>query len=215
IMTALFVRERTGIGQKLEVSLLGSQLALQAPELLHVLHFGREREREFRATPTVGHFECSDGRWIMIVGIDQKFWPRIARALDVAGLIEDPRFARGYPRWQNRRELEELLEVAFRSKPSEHWLARLREEDVPASLVQDYAALADQEQVWANGYLQEQDHPRFGRQRVIGLHVQLGTTPGRVSAPAPELGADTVTVLRDAGYSEADLERLKADAVIA
>ena len=215
IMTALFVRERTGIGQKLEVSLLGTQLALQAPELLHVLHFGREREREFRAAPTVGHFECADGQWIMIVGIDQKFWPRIARALDVADLIDDPRFARGYPRWQNRRELELLLEESFRSKPSEHWLARLRDEDVPAAVVQDYATLAEQEQVWANDYLEEQDHPRFGRQRVIGLHVQLSATPGRVSAPAPELGADTAQVLKAAGYDEAQIERLRVDRVIA
>ena len=215
IMTALFVRERTGVGQKVEVSLLGTQLALQAPELLHVLHFGREREREFRAAPTVGHFECADGRWIMIVGIDQKFWPRIARALDVAPLIEDARFARGYPRWQNRRELEALLEDSFRSKPSQHWLARLREEDVPASLVQDYATLAEQEQVWANAYLEEQDHPRFGRQRVVGLHVQLSATPGRVSAPAPELGADTSHVLERAGYTDADIAQLRVDGVIA
>lgn len=215
IMTALFVRERTGIGQKLEVSLLGTQLALQAPELLHVLHFGREREREFRAAPTVGHFECADGRWIMIVGIDQKFWPRIARALGVSHLIEDPRFARGYPRWLNRGELEAQLETAFRSNSSEHWLARLRDEDVPAALVQDYAAVAEQEQVWANGYLEEQDHPRFGRQRVVGLHVQLTATPGRVSAPAPELGADTTKVLLQAGYTERQIDELKAEGVVA
>ena len=66
IMTALFVRERTGIAQKREVSLLGTQIALQAPEILHYLHFGRERERDFRASPIVGHYECSDGRWIMV-----------------------------------------------------------------------------------------------------------------------------------------------------
>ena len=81
IMTALFVRERTGVAQKVEVSLLGTQLALQAPELLHTLRYGVHREREFRASPTVGHYECADGRWVMVVGIDQKFWPRIASAL--------------------------------------------------------------------------------------------------------------------------------------
>ena len=53
-MTALFVRERMGIGQKVEVSLLGTQIALQSPDILHFLHFGEERAREFRASPTVG-----------------------------------------------------------------------------------------------------------------------------------------------------------------
>ena len=76
IMTALFVRERTGVAQKLEVSLLGTQIALQAPEILHYLHFGRERERDFRASPIVGHYECADRRWSMVVFLDQKFRPR-------------------------------------------------------------------------------------------------------------------------------------------
>ena len=197
IMTALFVRERTGIGQKVEVSLLGTQLALQATELQHYLHFGIERDRDFRASATVGHFECSDGLWIMIVGIDQKFWPRVARALDVAHLIDDERFARGFARWTNRKTLEGLLEAAFRSNTSSHWLERLRREDVPVSLVQDYAALVEQEQPWANGYLAEIDHPQFGRQRVVGMHIQFSETPGQLGAPAPELGEHTDQVLAE------------------
>ncbi len=201
IMLALFTRERTGIGQKVEVSLLGTQLALQAPEILHYLHFGEEHERDFRASPTVGHYECSDGRWIMIVGIDQKFWPRIARALNVEHLVDDPRFARGYPRFVNRAELQRLLEEAFASKPSEHWIQRLREADVPAALVLDYAEMSAQEQPWANGYLVNQEHPKFGPQRVVGLHIQLSETPGSVSAPAPELGAHTDEILRWAGIA--------------
>ncbi|MCC6266381.1 MAG: CoA transferase [Dehalococcoidia bacterium] len=195
IMTALFVRERMGIGQKVEVSLLGTQIALQSPDILHFLHFGEERAREFRASPTVGHYECADGTWIMIVGIDQKFWPRIARALGLEELIDDPKFARGYPRAVNREELQARMETAFRSAPAAHWLERLRGQDVPASLVQDYAALVQQEQPWANGYLVEQEHPRFGRQRVVGTHIHFSETPGEVGAPAPELGADTEAVL--------------------
>jgi len=202
IMTALFVRERTGIGQKVEVSLLGTQLALQSPEVLHYLHFGQEHERDFRASPTVGHYRCADGRWVMIVGIDQKFWPRIATALEVPELVDDPRFARGYPRFVNRDELQRLLEAAFSSKPSSYWLERLRDADVPAALVLDYAEMVAQEQPWANGYLVEQEHPRFGRERVVGLHIKLSETPGEVSPPAPELGVDTDAVLRWAGLSD-------------
>ena len=215
IMTALFVRERTGIGQKVEVSLLGSQMALQAPELLHYLHFGEEHVREFRASPTVGHFECSDGRWIMIVGIDQKFWPRIATALGLEHLIDDPKFARGFGRFTNRYELQEHLEAAFASNSSAHWLERLREQDVPASLVQDYALLAEQEQPWANGYLVKRDYPGFGEQRIVGLHIQLSETPGEVGGPAPALGADTDAVLATLGLSAEELDDLRRSGVTA
>ena len=202
VLLALIEREQSGIGQKVEVSLLGTQLALQAPEVLHYLHFGQEHERDFRASPTVGHYRCADERWIMIVGIDQKFWPRIATALEVRELVDDPRFARGYARYVNRDELQRLLEEAFASNGSAHWLDRLRDADVPAALVFDYAEMSKQDQPWANGYLVNQEHPRFGTQRVVGLHIQLSETPGEVSAPAPELGADTDAVLRWAGLIE-------------
>jgi crotonobetainyl-CoA:carnitine CoA-transferase CaiB-like acyl-CoA transferase len=214
IMTALFVRERTGIAQKVEVSLLGTQLALQAPELLHTLRYGVHREREFRASPTVGHYECADGRWVMVVGIDQKFWPRIASALGLDEYTDDPRFSRGYPRFVNRRELQALMEAAFASAPSAHWLERLREADVPAAAVQDYVELAASEQAAANGYIVEQEHPRFGPQRVVGLHVQLSDTPGEVSHPAPELGEHTTAVLRAAGYSPDEIAALEASGAI-
>ncbi|GIW12770.1 MAG: CoA transferase [Tepidiforma sp.] len=214
IMTALFARERTGQGQVVEVSLLGTQLALQAPELLHVLHFGQERPREFRASPTVGHYQCSDGRWVMIVGIDQKFWPRIARALHLEALIDDPRFARGGNRYRHRHELEPIMEQAFAAQPSAYWLERLRAEDVPASLVQEYAELAESEQAWANGYLTETEHPRFGRQRVVGPHIQLSATPPVLSFPARELGVDTDEVLRELGLGGEEIARLRASRVV-
>ena len=113
----------------------------------------------------------------MIVGIDQKFWPRIARALDVAELIDDPRFARGYPRWQNRRNSSRSLRYRSAAKPpNTGWPACATK----TSLRHSSRTMRDgqQEQVVANGYLEEQDHPRFGRQRVVGLHVQLSATPG-------------------------------------
>jgi crotonobetainyl-CoA:carnitine CoA-transferase CaiB-like acyl-CoA transferase len=151
----------------------------------------------------------------MVVGIDQKFWPRLMGALGLESLIEDERFLRGRGRYDNRAVLEPQIEAAFRAQPAAYWIERLREADHPAALVQDYAALPGDEQVRANGYLVEQQHPRFGRETVVGLHIQLSETPGAVGAAAPEIGADTVAVLRSAGFDEARIAALLADGVIA
>jgi crotonobetainyl-CoA:carnitine CoA-transferase CaiB-like acyl-CoA transferase len=214
IMSALFVRERTGKGQKVEVSLLGSQLALQAPEVLHYLHFGWERPREFRASPTVGHYECADGRWLMIVALDPKTWPKLATALEVPELVDDPRFAKGFPRYKNRNELQPLLEEAFRKRDSSYWVERLREADVPVSRVQSYAELVAEQQLTANGYIVDQDHPRFGPQKVIGLHINLSETPGEIGVPAPAFGQHTDEVLGELGLDEERLATLAANRVI-
>jgi crotonobetainyl-CoA:carnitine CoA-transferase CaiB-like acyl-CoA transferase len=215
IMFALFARERTGRGQKVEVSLLGSQLALQAPELQHFLHFGRERPREFRASPTVGHYQCSDGQWVMIVGIDQKFWPRLLHALDLTEIEDDPRFARGFGRWSNREALQPIIEARFRQHPSAYWLDRLRQVEHPAGVVQDYATVTSDPQVLANDYIVEQQHPQFGPQRVLGLHIQLSETPGAVGPPPRALGADTRDVLHEAGFDDARIDALLTSGAVA
>lgn len=215
ILAALVARERTGKGQMVDVSLLGIQLALQAPDLLYTLRYGGEREREFRASPTVGHYECSDGRWIMVAALDQKFWPRLCAALDIQHIERDQRFAHGSARWTHREELQMLLAEAFRRDTAGGWEARLRAYDVPCAVVRHYAEVCGDEQAVANGYIVEVDHPRFGRQRVVGPHVQLSETPARVAGIAPELGEHTVEILREAGVSSEQIEQLARDGVIA
>jgi len=215
IMSALFVRERSGIGQKVEVSLLGTMLALQGPELQYALHFGSERERERRAAPTIGEFQCADGKWIMVVARDQKFWPRLCEALEAPELVEDERFARGLFRFEHRKALESILEEFFRARGSEEWLARLAEFDVPCAPVMDYVGLIHNGQARASGYIVDRDHPKFGSEPVIGAHVQLSKTPSDIGPAAPELGADTFAELTAHGLSREAIEDLAARGVIA
>lgn len=215
ILAALVARERTGRGQRVEVSLLGTQLALQTAELQHAFHAGEQRVREFRASPTAGHYQCSDGNWIMVVGIDQKFWPRLCQALEAHDLVDDPKFSRGSARFANREELQEILAARFRTRPAREWAERLAAVDHPAQVVQGHEHIATDPQVLANDYVVERDHPRWGREKVVGLHIQLSETPGRVSDPAPELGAHTLAVLREFGIPERRVEALLAAGVIA
>ncbi|MEX2081608.1 MAG: CoA transferase, partial [Dehalococcoidia bacterium] len=215
IMTALYVREHSGIGQKVEVSLLGSQVAMQAPDVLHSINFKQERPREFRASPTAGHYVCADGRWVMMVIIDQKFWPRVCRALAIPELEADERFAKGYHRWVNRELLEPLLEARFAEEPSARWLERLRAEDVPCALVQTHAELAGDEQLLANGYLQTVEHPDRGPLVVAGPQVALSATPAGVTTAAPRTGEHTDEILGEAGLSDEEIAGLRERGVVA
>ncbi len=214
IVAALFARERTGIGQLVEVSLFGSQLALQSQELNYTLRYGVERPREFRASPTSGHYECSDGRWVMFVGIDQKFWPRIARAIERPDLIEDPRFSRGGQRFRHRVVLEAEIAAAMLTNTSTYWLARLHEHDVPASLVNGYVDMITDEQAAANGYIVEIAHPQFGPMKIVGPHVQFSEMPAVVGQAAPLFGQHTREVLLEAGYPAAEIDTLTASGAI-
>jgi len=215
IMSALFVRERTGIGQKVDVSLLGTMLALQGPELQYALHFGSERDRERRSAPTIGEFQCADGKWIMVVALDQKFWPRLCDALEAPELAADERFSRGLFRFQHRTVLEPILEELFLARGAGEWLERLAEFDVPSAPVKDYVSLKDDQQARAAGYIVDREHPKFGREPVIGPHVQLSKTPPEIGPAAPELGADTVAELTAHGLSPETIEDLIARGVIA
>ena len=135
-------------------------------------------------------------------------------ALELSHLETDPRYAKGYWRYTNREELMVLIEAAFRSKPASHWLERLREADHPAAIVQGYEEIVKDEQAWANDYFVQQEHPVFGKQTVVGLHIQMSETPGRVGAPPPTLGADTLEVLLSAGLSGERLDQLIAAGII-
>lgn len=214
ILAALFARERTGRGQRVDVSLLGSQLALQSAELQHAFHYGEQRPREFRSSPTAGHYRCSDGHWLMIVGIDQKFWPRLCKALEMEHLADDPRFARGGGRFANREALQATLDGVFAKRTAGEWLERLQAVDHPAGIVQGHEDIGTDPQVLANDYVVTRKHPRWGTEQTVGLHIQLSETPGKVGSPAPALGANTRGVLRELGVDDARVESLLRDGVL-
>jgi crotonobetainyl-CoA:carnitine CoA-transferase CaiB-like acyl-CoA transferase len=151
----------------------------------------------------------------MVVGIDQKFWPRLCEALDAGDLQDDPRFARGGGRFANREDLQQRLETLFRARPAAEWAERLAALDHPAEIVQGHEDIASDPQALANGYVVEREHPRWGRENTVGLHIQLSETPGAVGPAAPELGEHTLAVLEEFGIAADRLQSLLASGVIA
>ena len=200
----------SGQGQQVDVSLLGSQIALQSVYITGYLKDGQQPHMRRRRMPTFTFYQASDGRWLVIGVVDPKNWRALCGMMDHPEWESDERFATAASRMTNTGELEALLEACFATADRDEWLRRLRQADIPSAPVNSYADVEASEQVWSNGYLTEIEDPRFGMRRVTGLPWSFSATPGAVQGRAPELNADADSILAECGYSVDDIAELRA-----
>jgi len=142
------------------------------------------------------------------------WWPRLCKAEEFAHLEHDPRFATRAARMNNRDELLASLQKRFLTRTRDDWLTYLGQFDVLCAPVYDYAELFADPQVQHNGIVAEQHHPIVGTIKVVGIPVKLSATPGEVGPPAPQLGQHTHEILRELGYDDTLIDRLRQDAIV-
>jgi CoA:oxalate CoA-transferase len=214
ILTALFHRERTGRGQRVDVSLLGGQLWAQASEYSHLFMTGEEAGRANQGHPMIRNvvyrvFATADGH-IAVVGVPPHLWPGFCRAIDRKDLIEDPKFTSMWPLpVEYSQQLDDLLDTIFPTKPTEEWVARLKAEQQRVALVRSHIEVADDPQVFANGYLIRTTHPEWGDITTIGSPIRFSETPAQPTAVAPELGEHTEEILFEHGFTQDDVAKLR------
>ncbi len=201
ILAALYVRERTGKGQRIDVSLLEAILTAQAyrvicdPETMEL--------PAFDDTIPYQAFEASDGKWLAIAVVSDANWAGLCEVLGLDDLIEDPRFSGNPSRVDNREVLIPLLSGRVASRSRSDWLELLEARGVPCSAVQDLTDLMADPSMLAAGVLAEVEHPTAGKIRTLGPAIHFSQTPSRTSPAAPRLGEHTEAVLRDAGLDDA------------
>ena len=203
VISALFHRERTGQGQKIETSLLGGQVAMQAWELQYYIAHGwvTKAGRGHQYLPTIWRVFKTADSYIVVGGLPENRWPAFCQALDKPELEHDPRFERYMERMRNLQELYAILDEAFQKKTSSEWMALLQEADCICAPVATYEDLLRDPQVRANEYIVEVDHPTQGRIPVAGAPWRFSDTPAEIAPAAPELGQHTEEILQDLGYS--------------
>ncbi len=210
IATALVVRERDGIGQHIDGSLIGGMVAMQSKQIVEFLRTGKQSGFQSRRAATYTNYECGDGRHVAIAANTEAMWERLCDALDAPGLKADPRFADPFGRARNKDALVVELEALFRTRPMAAWLDPLTAHDVPHAPVLDYAGMAEHPQFWANGYLQEVDTEALGPMRVPGPPIHMSETPPRIQGGGPPLGMHTEAILLGVGYSWEEIAQLNA-----
>jgi crotonobetainyl-CoA:carnitine CoA-transferase CaiB-like acyl-CoA transferase len=221
ILAALLARERLGIGQRVDTSLLGSMLHLQTMGIGVTAFRGKSWARHSRTrtkNPLTNHYQCADGKWILFSEIQaDRFWPEFCQALELDHLVDDPRFATAMGgRRQHAEELIRILDEKMATRTRDEWVQRFESLNVPFAYcpVQDYYDVLQDPQVLANDYVVEFDHPVAGRVKVIGYPIRFSETPMRIQREAPEFGQHTEEVLMEHGYSWDEIAQLRSEGVI-
>ncbi len=211
IIAALYARERTGRGQRVDTSLFGSAVHAQAWELQSYIMGGRKRRsgRGHAYLPTIWRtFQTADG-WAVVGGVGDDRWPAFCQAVAMPELEHDERFANGLARAINLIELYKLLDDKFLVKTTARWIDVLEKHDMICGPVQDYDDLMADEQALENEYLLNVEHPIAGTTQVVGFPWKFSDTPASVAAAAPELGQQTEEILLDLGYTWDEIGALR------
>ena len=222
IMVGLYHKMKTGEGQLIETSLLGSQVRLMGFSMSRVLMTGeqmrRSRMRLFpgQAPNLTATFTDKNGKPFIIQVLGEERW---RKGLENAGLAEEmdkvgcARLGDIAASEEKRKTFADTLDKLFATNTREHWLKLLREADVISAPINDVGEAAVDPDVIANQYIIEVDHPRVGKIKEVGFPWKFHKTPAKAGI-APELGEHNREVLMGAGYSDADIKQLKEEGVI-
>jgi crotonobetainyl-CoA:carnitine CoA-transferase CaiB-like acyl-CoA transferase len=212
ILAALRVRDRTGRGQVVDVSLLGVGLYIGGCDLATAAATRKNPPRHNRRAPSNplwNQYQTSDGRWLFLVMVEtDRYWPILCRALESSDLERDERFASSERRAQNAAELVARLDEIFARRSLDEWEAHLRDHGIIWAPARTMAEVLDDPQVRAMGYLPDLESAAVGRFPTVAAPFLFSESEVRRGNAAPDLGADSRDILRRAGLRDAEIEAL-------
>jgi crotonobetainyl-CoA:carnitine CoA-transferase CaiB-like acyl-CoA transferase len=220
ILGALAYRERTNTGQEVETSLLDALIWLQYTGVSTYLLRGRETRRYSRldaANPLANHYECKDGKWIMLAEPQSdRFWHEFCQVLQLAELENQPKFNTATHRKENKRELISILDRIFSTRTRDRWIREFRKAKVRFAYapVNTVSEMVEDPQVGANEYIVDYNHPMLGATKQVAFPARFSKTPATIRYPAPEIGQHTEEILLEFGYTWEEISELKSKEVI-
>ena len=217
ISAALYAREATGEGRRIELSLMDTNVSLLTYVAQYYLTDGRIPGPIGSGHMSVVPYQAfaTQDIYIVVAVFVEKFWQALCGVLGIEELVDDPRFCDNDQRRDNREELVPILEEIFRTRRGEEWLRLLSEARVPSGPINTMERLFADPQVAERDMLVEMEHPTVGRLRSIGNPVKTPPMPEGPFEPPPLHGQHTDEVLREVlGYSAERIDQLRESRVI-
>ncbi len=219
ILGALVRRERTGEGQRLDVTMLDTAMTVLGPQISNYLNTGADLPRVGNSSPalipTAGVFTTADG-YIMVTCLTDNQFALLAPVVDRKAWLSDPLFKDFDTRKANYDRMEAAMHDAFKARPTDEWYAILREARVPAAPVRSlpeasqHPQLAHREVLTEFGQFGPIERPAYG----IGAPYVTNEDGPKADRPPPMLGQHTVEVLAELGFSANDIAVMKAEGAV-
>lgn len=211
VLSAVAGRDRTGMGQYVDVSLFESALGLSIWEVAE--YWGTNKTPSpigsaNRMSAPYQAFRAAD-RHFVLGAANQKLWSLLCEVLNRPDLLRDPRFADNAARMKNRVDLIEALEETLSSRTADEWIGALLAAGVPAAPIYTYAEALASEQAEARHMVMEMEHPIEGTIKQLGFPVKLHGTPQQLRYPPPLLGQHTEEVMKELGLDNGTISALR------
>ncbi len=216
-VSALYQRDRTGLGQRIDGSLLTTAIGLmnfQAENYLVAGVVPKALGSSAPGTSPYRNFRCADGQWVFIAGANDNLWRRLAGAIGLGALAEDPRYSTNVERVKNRKELEVLVQEAIGRFERETLLKALEEAGVPATPVNRVDQALEDVQVKALNLIWPMNHPRLGTIPIVGFPLALSRMRPSIRRNPPRQGEHTDEILKECGYSSIEIALLRQKEVV-
>ena len=208
ILATVLAREKTGRGQYVDIAMTDGVTSLLAFPASQYFAAGLVPKPGVDmlngGAPYYSVYECSDGKWLSIGCIEPWFWSELCNALDCEDFI---------PQQMNREKHPEIfdhLRRRFKQRTREEWFEELRQRDICIGPVYTLDEVFEDPHVQARGMVTTIEHPEFGPVKQVGVGPKFSDTPGAVRTTAPKRGEHTADLLRESGYSDANIEEMKA-----
>jgi formyl-CoA transferase len=211
-VSALRARELTGAGQFIDLSLYEAAVSFaiwEAGTYFATGEAGRPLGSAHQSSAPYQAVRTADG-WCTVGAITPKTWTGLCAALGLDDLLADERYAGAQDRHALRAELIPAIEAVTATRPTTEVVAALEEVGVPCAPIADYAQVFTDDHLTERGFFWDAEHPLMGPVRQLGSPMRFAATPARQDTAGPPLGADTAAVLRDLGYTDAEIAALSA-----